>query len=95
MVQEWFEGHNKEFEVLTWPQNSKDLIPIEELWDVLDKTIRSLEDPPCNLEILKDLLIKSWCSWWNLVCVLSIVVISALVDVCSCLKLFVWVQTQN
>ena len=25
MVQEWFEEHNNEFEVLTWPPNSPDL----------------------------------------------------------------------
>ena len=27
-VQEWFEEHNNEFEVLTWPPNSPDLSPI-------------------------------------------------------------------
>lgn len=39
MVQEWFEEHNNELEVLTWPQNSPDLNPIEHLWDVLNKHV--------------------------------------------------------
>lgn len=29
--------------VLTWPQDSADLIPIEHLWDVLEKQIRSMK----------------------------------------------------
>ncbi|KAK3522147.1 hypothetical protein QTP70_026962 [Hemibagrus guttatus] len=37
MVQEWFDEHNNQFEVLTWPPNSPDLNPIQYLWDVLDK----------------------------------------------------------
>ena len=37
--QEWFEEHNKEFEVMTWPPNSPDLNPLEHLWDVLDKQV--------------------------------------------------------
>ncbi|KAK3512777.1 hypothetical protein QTP70_025307 [Hemibagrus guttatus] len=37
MVQEWFDEHNNEFEVLTWSPNSPDLYPIEHLWDMLDK----------------------------------------------------------
>ncbi|KAK3564521.1 hypothetical protein QTP86_022875, partial [Hemibagrus guttatus] len=45
-VQEWFDEHNNEFEVLTWPPNSPDLNPVEYLWDVLDKQIRSMEAPP-------------------------------------------------
>ncbi|KAK3570978.1 hypothetical protein QTP86_031835, partial [Hemibagrus guttatus] len=61
MVQEWFDEHNNEFEVLAWPPNSPDLNPIEHLWDVLDKQVRSMEAPPCSLQDLKDLLLKSWC----------------------------------
>ena len=34
MVQEWFEEHSNELEVLTWPPNSRGLNPIEHLWDV-------------------------------------------------------------
>ena len=61
MVQEWFEEHNNEFEVLTWPPNSPDLNPIEHLWDVLNKQVRSKEALPRNLQDLKDLLLTSWC----------------------------------
>ena len=63
MVQEWFEEHNNEFEVLTWPPNSPDLNPIEHLWDVLNKQVRSMEAPPHNLQDLKDLLLTSWCRY--------------------------------
>uniref|UniRef100_A0AAY5L9N5 Tc1-like transposase DDE domain-containing protein n=1 Tax=Esox lucius TaxID=8010 RepID=A0AAY5L9N5_ESOLU len=57
----WFEEHNNEFKVSTWPPNSPDLNPIEHLWDVLDKQVRSMETPPHNLLDLKDLLLTSWC----------------------------------
>ncbi|KAK3533885.1 hypothetical protein QTP70_033007 [Hemibagrus guttatus] len=60
MVQEWFDEHTNQFE-LTWPPNSPDLNPAQHLWDVLDKQVRSMEAPPCNLEDLKDLLLTSWC----------------------------------
>ncbi|KAK3570976.1 hypothetical protein QTP86_031838, partial [Hemibagrus guttatus] len=58
---EWFDEHNNEFEVLAWPPNSPDLNPIEHLWDVLDKQVRSMEAPPCSLQDLQDLLLTSWC----------------------------------
>ncbi|MCJ8738877.1 hypothetical protein PDJAM_G00040730 [Pangasius djambal] len=61
IVQEQFEEHDKEFKVLTWPPNSPDLNPIEHLWDVLDKQVRSMEAPPHNLQDLKGLLLTSWC----------------------------------
>ncbi|ROL43687.1 ATP-binding cassette sub-family C member 8 [Anabarilius grahami] len=35
--------------------------PIEQLWDVLNKQVRSMEAPPRNLQDLKDLLLTSWC----------------------------------
>ena len=43
IVQEWFEEHDKEFKVLTWPPNSPDLNLIEHLWDVLDKQVRAMK----------------------------------------------------
>ncbi|KAK3519768.1 hypothetical protein QTP70_003892 [Hemibagrus guttatus] len=52
MVQEWFDDHNNQFEVLTPPPNSPDLNPIQHLWDVLDKQVPSME-------ALKDL--TYWC----------------------------------
>lgn len=38
-VQEWFEEHSKELNVLTWPLNSPDLNPIKHLLDVLEKQV--------------------------------------------------------
>ncbi|KAF7651016.1 hypothetical protein LDENG_00117370 [Lucifuga dentata] len=61
IVQEWFEEHDKEVKVLTCPSNSPDLSPIEHLWDVLEKQVRSMKAPPHNLQDLKDLLLTSWC----------------------------------
>ncbi|KAK3523569.1 hypothetical protein QTP70_002478 [Hemibagrus guttatus] len=61
MSQKWFDEHSNKFEMLTWPPNSPDLNPIECLWDVLDKQVRSLEPPFHNLQDLKDLLLTSWC----------------------------------
>ncbi|KAK3556264.1 hypothetical protein QTP70_007073 [Hemibagrus guttatus] len=52
VAQEWFDEHNNEFEVLTWPSNSPDLNLIEHLWDVLDRTVRSMEAPPQNMDKL-------------------------------------------
>ncbi|KAK3535233.1 hypothetical protein QTP70_005025 [Hemibagrus guttatus] len=53
MVQEWFDEHNNQFEVLTWPPNSPDLNPTQLLWDVLDKQVRSMEASPHNFTGLK------------------------------------------
>ncbi|KAK3536457.1 hypothetical protein QTP86_012613 [Hemibagrus guttatus] len=60
MLQEWFDDHNNQFEVLTPPPNSPDLNPIQLLWDVLDKQVPSMEAPPHNLQDLKDLMLTSW-----------------------------------
>lgn len=38
-VQEWFEEHSKELNVLTWPLNSPDLNPIKHLLDGLEKQV--------------------------------------------------------
>ncbi|KAK3561741.1 hypothetical protein QTP86_012998 [Hemibagrus guttatus] len=38
----------------------QDLNPVQHLWDVLDKQVRSMEAPPPNLPDLKDLLLTSW-----------------------------------
>ena len=53
--------YGNELEVLTRPPNSPDLNPMEHLWDVLDKQVRSTEAPPRNLQDLKDLLLTAWC----------------------------------
>ena len=60
MVQDWFEEHSHEFEVLTWPSNSPDLNPVKHLWDVLDKQVQSMETLTPNLQDFKNLLLTSW-----------------------------------
>ncbi|KAJ4948457.1 hypothetical protein JOQ06_019991 [Pogonophryne albipinna] len=55
------EEHQNELKVLTLPPNSPDLNPVEHLWDVLDKQVRSMEAPPRNLQDIKDLLLMCWC----------------------------------
>ncbi|XP_053084513.1 endoplasmic reticulum protein SC65 isoform X3 [Pangasianodon hypophthalmus] len=54
IVQEWFEEHDKEFKVLTWPPNSPDLNLIKHLWDVHG-------GPTSKLQDLNFLLLSSWC----------------------------------
>ncbi|KAK3519523.1 hypothetical protein QTP70_033853, partial [Hemibagrus guttatus] len=61
IIQEWFDEHNNEFDVLTWPPNSPDLNPIEHLRNVLDKQVQSMEAPSRILQDLKDLLLTSLC----------------------------------
>ncbi|KAK3537400.1 hypothetical protein QTP70_008852 [Hemibagrus guttatus] len=61
MVQEWFDEHNNEFEMSTFPSNSTVLDLIEHLWVALDKPVRIMEAPHRNLQDLKDLLLTSWC----------------------------------
>lgn len=55
------EENNKKFEVLTWFPNSPDLSLFKYLCDVLNKQVRSMKAPHCNLQQLKNLLLTSWC----------------------------------
>lgn len=60
IVQEWFEEHGEEFELLHWPPDSSDLSPIEHLWDMLDQQLRSATEPPRTVEELKQQLETAW-----------------------------------
>lgn len=57
----WFSNDLRinKFEVLTWPPNSSDFTIIKHLWVVLDKQVRSMVAPHCNLRDLKYLLLTS------------------------------------
>ncbi|KAK3524375.1 hypothetical protein QTP70_028018, partial [Hemibagrus guttatus] len=44
-----------------WREMIRYLNPIQHLWYVLDKQVRSMEAPPHNLQDIKDLLLTSWC----------------------------------
>ena len=63
IVQERFEEHEEESEVLSWPPNSPQLNPIEHLWDVQEQRVQFTAAPAhnCSLQDLKDLLLTSWC----------------------------------
>ncbi|KAJ8869292.1 hypothetical protein PR048_030866 [Dryococelus australis] len=43
-VQDWFEEHSGEFQRMEWPARSPDVNPIEHLWDVVERAIRT-QDP--------------------------------------------------
>lgn len=49
-----------EFKVLIWPPNSPEVNEFEDLWNVLDKLLWSMEAPPHIVEDLKGLLLMSW-----------------------------------
>lgn len=60
-LQQWFQEHNNDFDVLTWPSNSQDFNPIKGLWDMLQKEVQSIKAPPSNIHELKDPLVVAWC----------------------------------
>ncbi len=41
IISDWFLEHYNEFTLLKWPPQSPDLNPIERLWDVVEREIRS------------------------------------------------------
>ena len=45
---------------MDWPANSPDLNPIEHVWDMLDRRVRSNHPPPGNLQQLLGLLQLEW-----------------------------------
>lgn len=46
--------------VLPWPAYSPDLSPIEHLWDVLDRKVRTRDPPPRTLPELRQALAAEW-----------------------------------
>lgn len=47
-------------DVMPWPPYSPDLSPIEHLWDLLDRQVRSRDPPPGNLQQLRQALQEEW-----------------------------------
>ncbi|GBL90541.1 Transposable element Tc1 transposase [Araneus ventricosus] len=57
---EWFEEHTDEFHLMSWPPNSSDLNPMEQIWDVMERQIRA-QTPPCpNISTLRDSCLDIW-----------------------------------
>ena len=43
-----------------WPSESPDLDPIEHLWDDLEKRVRRRQNPPGNINELREALLEEW-----------------------------------
>lgn len=58
ICQQYLQQHN--INTLEWPSKSPDLSPIENLWDVLGRRVRARQNPPQNLQQLRDALRQEW-----------------------------------
>ena len=54
-----FYNNNIDF-IDDWPSKSPDLNPIEHLWDNLDTRVRQRQNPPGNVNELRDALLEEW-----------------------------------
>ncbi|GBO24031.1 hypothetical protein AVEN_128700-1 [Araneus ventricosus] len=59
-VLELFEEHTDEFHLMSWPPNLPDLNPMEHIWDVMDRQLRSQTQPCPNILTLSDLCLDIW-----------------------------------
>ncbi|GBM44997.1 hypothetical protein AVEN_225744-1 [Araneus ventricosus] len=56
----WFEEHTDVFHLMSWPPNSPDLNPMEQIWDVMERQLRA-QTPPCpNIWTLRDRCLDIW-----------------------------------
>ncbi|GBM92150.1 hypothetical protein AVEN_202721-1 [Araneus ventricosus] len=60
IVLEWFKEHTDEFHLKSWSPNSRDLNPMEHIWDVMERQLRA-QTPPCpNISTLRDRCLDIW-----------------------------------
>ena len=55
-----FLGNNNIYFIDDWPSKSPDLNPIEHLWDNLDTRVQQCQNPPGNVNELKEALLEEW-----------------------------------
>ncbi|GFY08184.1 transposase domain containing protein [Trichonephila clavipes] len=60
IVLEWFQEHDAEFQLMSWPPNSSDINPIECIWDVMGWQLRVQRPPIRNISDLCDRCLNIW-----------------------------------
>ncbi|GFX45131.1 transposable element Tc1 transposase [Trichonephila clavipes] len=60
IVLEWFQEHEAESQLMSWPPNSPDLNQIEHIWDVMRQQLRVQRPPIHNISDLRDPCLNIW-----------------------------------
>jgi hypothetical protein len=58
LATKWFEDNN--IQVMTWPAQSPDMNPIEHLWIVIKKALKTYPTPPKGVHELWDRVVVEW-----------------------------------
>ncbi|GFX70474.1 hypothetical protein TNCV_4474081 [Trichonephila clavipes] len=59
-VQNWFVEPQPDFQHFPWPQHSPDFKPIENAWDLAERSIRQYSPLPSSLKNLKSCTANEW-----------------------------------
>ncbi|GFX63325.1 transposase domain containing protein [Trichonephila clavipes] len=57
---EWFQVHDAELQLMSWPPNSSDINPMEYIWDVMGRQLRVQRPPIHNISDLCDRCLNIW-----------------------------------